>query len=262
MPAVYAHYKFGKEVYRALPKNIREIIRENKPAYFIGLHGPDTLFYYRSFCKNRINQLGTRMHREEARAFFEKARTVYQERPSYVLLSYLCGFMCHFMLDSECHPYIGEYMERFDAGHLEIETDFDRDLMEKDGLDPTRYCCTHHLVQDYDTNRAIASVLENVTPAQVSECIIGFHNSIRIFQCPTAVKARFLKTVSHITGQDKELGGLISDGTVNPKCKESREELTRRLYAAVAPTAVQICRLVEGINGDEPLSERLNRNFE
>ena len=45
MPAVYAHYKFGREVYRALPQEIRQILRENKAAYLIGLHGPDLLFY-------------------------------------------------------------------------------------------------------------------------------------------------------------------------------------------------------------------------
>ena len=69
------------------------------------------------------------MHEETARSFFEKARKQYQKRPNYVLLSYLCGFMCHYMLDSECHPYISRYMDERGLGHLEIETDFDRELM-------------------------------------------------------------------------------------------------------------------------------------
>ena len=151
MPAVYAHYKFGKKVYRALPEDIRRLVRENAPAYWLGLHGPDLLFYYRAMGKNRVNQLGVRMHRESARFFFEKARRVYQKRPSYVLLSYLCGFLCHFMLDSECHPYISRYMEEHRLGHLEIETDFDRMLMEEDGADPVTHNCTRHLIRDLDT---------------------------------------------------------------------------------------------------------------
>ena len=100
MPATYAHYKFGKKVYRALPGELREMIKENKAAYLLGLHGPDLLFYYHSYSKNRINQLGVKMHEETARSFFEKARKQYRKRPNYVLLSYLCGFMCHYMLDS------------------------------------------------------------------------------------------------------------------------------------------------------------------
>ena len=82
---VYAHYKFGKRVYRALPKEIRQLVRENAPAYWLGLHGPDLLFYYHALGKNRVNQLGVRMHGESARFFFEKARKTYQKRPSYVL---------------------------------------------------------------------------------------------------------------------------------------------------------------------------------
>ena len=39
MPATYAHYKFGKKVYRALPGELREMIKENKAAYLLGLHG-------------------------------------------------------------------------------------------------------------------------------------------------------------------------------------------------------------------------------
>ena len=35
MPAVYAHYKFGKEVYRALPQDIRQLVKENAPAYWL-----------------------------------------------------------------------------------------------------------------------------------------------------------------------------------------------------------------------------------
>ena len=41
MPATYAHYQFGKLVYKALLKEIQTIIKENKAAYLLGLHGPD-----------------------------------------------------------------------------------------------------------------------------------------------------------------------------------------------------------------------------
>lgn len=65
--------------------------------------------------------------------FFEYGVKQYQKNPDPILRAYLYGYLCHFMLDSECHPYIDLYMEEKDLGHLEIETDFDRYLMEKDG---------------------------------------------------------------------------------------------------------------------------------
>ena len=41
--------------------------------------------------------------------------------------------MCHYMLDSECHPYISRYMDERGLGSLEIETDLDRELVDGDG---------------------------------------------------------------------------------------------------------------------------------
>ena len=262
MPATYAHYKFGKKVYRALPGELREMIKENKAAYLLGLHGPDLLFYYHSYSKNRINQLGVKMHEETARSFFEKARKQYQKRPNYVLLSYLCGFMCHYMLDSECHPYISRYMDERGLGHLEIETDFDRELMIEDGKDPLTNNCTRHLIRDLDTEEAIASVLDDVTADQVDACILGFKKTIRMFQCPSKAKAKLLKGFFSLIGQKKGLGGLVMDGQVNLECVESGMTLERLLNRAVEPTTEEIVKYVQAISNDSGLSERLNRDIE
>lgn len=262
MPATYAHYQFGKLVFHALPKEIRTMIKENREAYLLGLHGPDLVFYYRPVGKNPVNQLGVRMHKEPAIDFFEKGRQKYQERPSNVLLSYLCGFLCHFMLDSECHPYINGYGKHYKLGHLEIETDFDRFLMETEGRDPVRQNCTAHLCRDYDTEEAIASMFDGVTSRQIDQSIRGFRRCIRFFQCPCKGKTLFLKAVSRIVGQDKKLGGLIMDGVPKAACRKSNIYLRERLYGAVIPTAAVIEEYVYGIATGEALSPRLARDYE
>ena len=38
MPTTYTHDIFGKEVYKRLPSEIKEAIRESKSMYLIGLH--------------------------------------------------------------------------------------------------------------------------------------------------------------------------------------------------------------------------------
>lgn len=262
MPATYAHYQFGKLVYRALPKEIQTMVKENKAAYLLGLHGPDLIFYYRPVGKNPVNQLGVQMHKEPAVDFFEKGRQKYQERPNHVLLSYLCGFLCHFMLDSECHPYISSYMETHHLGHLEIETDFDRFLIEADGKDPVHLNCTAHLCRDYDTEEAIASMFDGITSGQIDQAIQGFRRCIRFFQCPCKGKALFLKALSRVVGQDKGIGGLIMDGVPHPLCGESRLYLQKRLQEAVGPTAEVIEEYVYGIATGEALSPRLARDYE
>ena len=49
MPSTYAHYCFGKAVYRRLPQEIQEEIKAYSPLYMTGLHGPDILFYYNAW---------------------------------------------------------------------------------------------------------------------------------------------------------------------------------------------------------------------
>ena len=106
MPAAYAHYCFGKEVYKELPEKEKKWILEGKDAFLLGLHGPDLLFYYFPLVKNRVNQQGVHLHQELAADFFEKGLKKYRQSEDPVLRAYLYGFICHFILDSECQPYI------------------------------------------------------------------------------------------------------------------------------------------------------------
>ena len=81
MPSTYAHYCFGKAVYRRLPQEIQEEIKAYSPLYMTGLHGPDILFYYKPLKSNAINRIGYGMHGRPADEFFEKAWMRARELP-------------------------------------------------------------------------------------------------------------------------------------------------------------------------------------
>ena len=107
MPSTYAHYCFGKAVYRRLPQEIQEEIKAYSPLYMTGLHGPDILFYYKPLKSNAINRIGYGMHGRPADEFFKKAWMRARELPEgRGGFAYLYGFICHFALDHSCHPYI------------------------------------------------------------------------------------------------------------------------------------------------------------
>ena len=262
MPAAYAHYCFGKEVYRALPKKEQEIIKEGKYAFLLGLHGPDLLFYYFPICKNRINQQGVGLHKHMAADFFEYGVEQYQKDPDPVLRAYLYGYLCHFMLDSECHPYINLYMEEKDLGHLEIETEFDRYLMERDGKNPLYYVPIRHLFSLRHTCREIARMYHKVSPGQIHICIRLFRQTLRLFVCRNGVKRNVMRFLSHVTGQDKEIGGLIMDGRENSACQESNEFLRERMDRTVHPAAEEIVHYSQVLDRKGFLSMRLYRNYE
>ncbi|MCI8418243.1 MAG: zinc dependent phospholipase C family protein [Lachnospiraceae bacterium] len=262
MPATYAHYLFGKKVYRKLPKELRLLIRNNREGYFLGLHGPDLLFYYRPLGKNRINQMGSLMHHELASDFFENSRGVYQQHPKPVLLSYLLGFICHFTLDSECHPYISRYMENYGVSHSDIETELDRALMEKEGKDPRTWNYTWHLRGNRQTQEAIASVLKGVTVRQVDESIREFSWVIRFFQGPGQKKEHLLRFLFGLIGQRAYFGGMLMTGRTHIKCEASNSFLEQRLEDAVETAVALIEEYTDKIETQQALSRRFMRDFE
>lgn len=264
MPAAYAHYIFGKKVYHKLPSDIQEIIKMNPEAYWIGLHGPDLLFYKNPLVKNKVNCLGHYLHTAPAVGIFERGKYLYQQEPSYVLLSYLLGFLCHFTLDSECHPYISMYMEEHGVGHNEIETDFDRSLMEESGYDPVLFDATRHLKRDQETEEKIALMYDGVSSKEIGQCIEGFHFYVNMLRCPAKAKAKIFKTVMNFIDRSHNFSGLVMDGEKNEACKESTVFLRDRLNKSV-PVAVQLIEeyvdCVELIDAYDALPKRLNRNF-
>lgn len=262
MPATYAHYVFGKKVYAKLPKQEKQLIHKGEDAFLLGLHGPDLLFYYYPLSKNRINQQGSQMHKEIAADFFDRGRTNYRKERDQVLRAYLYGFLCHFILDSECHPYVNLYMEEQNLGHLEIETEFDRYLMVKDGKNPLDFVPVHHLISRKHTREQISSMFDNVSPRQIDICIYQFRRVISLFVCKSPVKRAFLKILSRITGQDKNIGGLIMDGKVHPACAESDRFLEARLEHAVQIAADEIQKYSRVLESGGLLSERLYRDYE
>lgn len=60
MPTTYTHYAYGQEVFHKLPEELQRKIEPYIEYYNIGVHGPDILFYYHSYCKNKVNQYGVK----------------------------------------------------------------------------------------------------------------------------------------------------------------------------------------------------------
>ncbi len=262
MPATYAHYIFGKKVYAKLPKEEKQRIFQEKDAFLLGLHGPDLLFYYYPIGKNKINQHGVWLHKEFAADFFNRGRTFYRKRQDAALRAYLYGFLCHFVLDNECHPFVNYYAEEKDIGHLTIETEFDRYLMELDGHDPLVYLPIHHLISRAHTREQIALLFDHISSVQIDVCIHMFRQVITFFVCRHIGKRLFLKIFSRIAGQDKGIGGLIMDGCVHPVCQESNHFLRERMEHAVLSAVDEIQKYSRVLDVGGLLSDRLYQNYE
>ena len=261
MPTTYAHDLFGKMVYHRLDPEIQEKIKKYQTTYQIGLHGPDILFYVRPFHKNRFNQMAHRLHREEAAGFFERGRELYQKTGNEEILVYLLGFICHFMLDSTCHPYISEYMKKTGARHDEIETEFDRALMVRTGKDPFHYQPGSVIRIEKNGVDAISEVMEGMSHKDIVRALMGSKFYTRLPICDSEKKRKIKLAVARILFMYRLADGRIIRGEPKDICLESTQHLTQLFLQTVPEAAAMINEYYKQRNGSDRLNVRFDRNY-
>ena len=261
MPTTYAHDLFGKMVYHRLDPEIQEKIKKYQTTYQIGLHGPDILFYVRPFHKNRFNQMAHRLHREEAAGFFERGRELYQKTGNEEILVYLLGFICHFMLDSTCHPYISEYMKKTGARHDEIETEFDRALMVRTGKDPFYYQPGSVIRIEKNSVDAISEVMEGMSHRDIVRALMGSKFYTRLPICDSEKKRKIKLAVARILFMYRLADGRIIRGEPKDICLESTQHLTQLFRQTVPEAAAMINEYYKQRNGSDRLNVRFDRNY-
>ncbi len=134
MPSNYAHHRFGQQTFPLLPPHIQKTVRRFPQLYSLGLHGPDLFFYHNPFADTATGRLGQEYHLKSGREYFAEVCRRYRENPTEGALSYLCGLLAHYCLDSRCHPFVHEKTDHTPIGHTEMEVEFDRYLMVLDGI--------------------------------------------------------------------------------------------------------------------------------
>ncbi len=131
MPYHYAHYRFGRELIPGLSPSQRQCIGRFRRMYDMGLQGPDIFFYHLPFWKTEQGALGNKFHSQSGQVFFPQ---VCAAAKSEAAQAYLYGLLAHYCLDAACHPYVNQLVAIGEARHIALESEFDRHLLEKDGI--------------------------------------------------------------------------------------------------------------------------------
>lgn len=166
-------------------------------------------------------------------------------------LVYLYGCLCHYALDSSCHPYINQYDTMVEGiTHSVIEGDLDRALIEREGRDPVMEDQTAR----FQPSRAAAHVIARFYP-EVPEgtlyaalrSFVAFHHLLR---CPFDGKRNLLYGGLRLIGQYDNLRGHIMAKTADPLCKESTARLEEMLVGAVPCAAGLIAGFSQNLRYD------------
>ena len=242
MPAIYAHLRFGEEVAKTLPTPYTELIGQFSEAFALGTQGPDILFYHHPMKKNDIRKRGTYLHTLSGEEFFlvqgEKLLENAPDGDTEALLTangafaaYTCGFLCHFTLDTICHPYIDEHSCE-EVSHGKIESEFDKYLLRADGKPIRGYNTATPILDKNGTKEAVAKTLD-VPEESISLSI----KTMRKINGWFSKKCEAFHSVAHvflkIAKMERKFGDMFLHKKDDPRCKELFGELDEKFREAV-----------------------------
>lgn len=227
MPAYYAHLTFGTRVFAALPADLRDRIAPQWDAYLCGQYGPDPLF----FLGAKTRAIARRIHHGPAKLPIANLSGAVGKRIPQAD-GYAAGFLCHFMLDSVCHPYVLAQVSRGRLNHAAIETEFDRFLMAQNGILATRSLAMPPMPTDYYVYGA-AGLPNGVSAATYNHALLAYRlvSGAMTLASGTAMH-RLLNAAGTLTGSPF-LKGAVSGSFPEPEAFASNRALALLLDSAI-----------------------------
>lgn len=116
MPDIVMHTKFGADMIERLG------LETDREIFDFGLLGPDPYLFYRFYkppFRNKVNSYSSVMHNERTGDFLLELAE--RSKEDLKVFSYLCGFLCHYALDSNTHNFINEKAGNKASIHMAIE---------------------------------------------------------------------------------------------------------------------------------------------
>lgn len=265
MPALFAHDLFGRNVFLELDREIRDVIRKEKDCFYLGVQGPDVLFFYRPWGKNEINQKGYCYHERPAMEVFahglEVMRNAENFREKAALQSYLLGMACHFALDHSLHGEIGRLEKETGFTHAEIETELDRRLLTGAEMEPVRAYTACHLKNTEMTRLAVMKVLKE-DEFVAKEAIFSFKTIERLFVNTGECFKKFLGFVMKRIGCYEKYYGMVMKKEPVVGLKETTN-LLEEMFAASVPFGVKVVNeLYDSMKKRDALPKAFYGDFE
>ena len=154
MPATVTHAYFAKDVYDILPDTIKDKIDINRLKMFA--QGFDPIKFYNLFSilpGKKIREKDFYFHTHDTRAFFTTILKTMKDKKlmnDTECLSFLFGFICHYVSDSNIHPYViyksGEFDKKkketykYNNIHMFMETFIDNDMIKRrENINPYKF---------------------------------------------------------------------------------------------------------------------------
>ena len=259
MPTTYAHWYFGNECIDVLPDDLKDIVNNNRDFFNTGTNGPDVFFY--NLLDSKTAKFGHDMHKESPRSFFMNAIKVYKENDNNKdeMMSYLLGFLTHYVLDSQTHSYIERKKEVSNISHNKVEAEYDGHLMRKQGLKVKEVNRSEPITAKHE-NTQIISRFYPLDEESIYKAFKWHKFIINFFNCKTPIKYNFLiKTGNKILSEaNKDLPIKFEEDEI---CKDSNLRLDKLKEKALVIYKELVTNFIDALNNDKELDAYFDHNF-
>lgn len=257
MPSSYAHYRFGIRALEKMDPAVRRTVGQFRNVYDTGLHGPDLFFYYNPLFHTSTGALGEKFHAQTGESFFTASARRLRLNPSEVGKVYLYGVLAHYCLDSALHPLVEATAREGKIGHVELETEFDRFLLTRDGKIPPH-------VQDFSGHMhlsrgecvTVSTFYPGSSPSAIRRSVGNMAKITRL------LASRNRKTTEFLVGiAGKEAGQMLMPRTPNRNCDYLDEPLLELYDQTLERYPVMEAQLTALISSGTPLGEEFSPTF-
>ncbi len=127
------HLYYGLETVKNSSEEIKEIVKGDEDAFIFGTMGPDFLFGLRELGLKE-KKLPNLMHALKHYELFDATAEYLRENYDKTLMSYMLGFLTHYIIDHHVHAYVGYFCENELLKHMPYEySKFTHNIIELAG---------------------------------------------------------------------------------------------------------------------------------
>ena len=260
MPGVYTQYRFGIEMLPAMPGDTRRSIQRFRRLYDVGLHGPDIFKYQLQLVKNNTSRLDQKFLAQSGQDFFQRVCRMSRLEKSEAYHAYIYGLLCCFSINSALTPILQEHAQKRNIPKAEIETEFDRFLLEKDGKIPA---CTQdlspHLKLTPGEHETVARFYPPAKAGAVRDSLKNMTRVMKLLASPEGMRRSLLGKGMGIAGEN--VRAMFMTAEPNPRCAELNEALFEAYQQAKERFPDMLQQLQEHLTYNADLEESFARNF-
>lgn len=247
MPTTYAHWRFGQDCIQTLPEELQNIISKHIDYFNIGVHGPDIFFY--DLKHDEVSEFGNKMHDIAANGFFASTSEVYKaHEEKEEMLSYILGFISHFVLDSMVHGYVERKKEVSGVSHNRIEAEWDGHVIVSDN----RMVNLVDRAESLKPNKKIAKIISYFFPFEENQIYYAIKQQrkfIGLLNYTSPLRYRFFDTLLHVLNKESFRDLLISPNE-DIRCSDSNNRLDKLKEKAKELYPKLVSNYLNYINGN------------